>query len=166
MWSFAALFTRWTSTKGQRFRRLKFKSKRGQCELGAEHRRAVSGGQPSACLTLVCVCHVFDMCFIELRSCEKKNVALESERKLLCCSSPFLRLQVKGMSALPGVIGVLCKGCDRSHLPCLGGSSSSYTLSAMTEVFLDTFCIYPLSVCIDCAFMHLDIHISCSDSTE
>lgn len=70
------------------------------------------------------------------------------------------------MSALPGVFGVLCKGCDRSHLPCLGGSSSSYTLSAMTEVFLDTFCIYPLSVCIDCAFMRLDIHISCSDNTE
>lgn len=40
-----------------------------------EHHGAVSGGQPSACCTLECACHVIDLCFIELISCEKKKKA-------------------------------------------------------------------------------------------
>lgn len=38
-----------------------------------EHHGAVSGGQPSACCTLECACHVIDLCFIELISYEKKK---------------------------------------------------------------------------------------------
>lgn len=96
-----------------------------------------------------CVCAVLYYCVVSLKCCcwwwwvAPEPCGRASERKPVCCSSPFLRLQVKGMSALPGVIGVLCTGCDRSHLPCLGGSSSySYSLCRRRR-FFSTLFTYP-----------------------